>query len=44
MSGLEMLAQLRSMDHQTPVILITAFGDEMHAARGYSLGAVGFFF
>jgi DNA-binding response OmpR family regulator len=39
MSGLEMLAQLRSMDRQTPVILITAFGDEATHAKAYRLGA-----
>src|SRR3982751_6309250 len=30
------------LDVNTPIIFITAFGDEMHAARGYSLGAVDY--
>ncbi len=32
----------RSSSQHTPIIFITAFGDEMHMARGYSLGAVDF--
>jgi signal transduction histidine kinase len=32
----------RSNSSHTPIIFITAFGDEMHAARGYSLGAVDY--
>ncbi|HEY1922604.1 MAG TPA: response regulator [Tepidisphaeraceae bacterium] len=32
----------RSSSQHIPIIFITAFGDEMHMARGYSLGAVDF--
>jgi CheY-like chemotaxis protein len=44
MDGFEtasMIRQRKSSEH-TPIIFITAFGDEMHAARGYSLGAVDY--
>lgn len=36
------LIRQRSSSRHTPIIFITAFGDEMHAARGYSLGAVDY--
>ena len=36
------LIRQRSNSRHTPIIFITAFGDEMHAARGYSLGAVDY--
>jgi signal transduction histidine kinase/DNA-binding response OmpR family regulator len=36
------LIRHRSNSRHTPIIFITAFGDEMHAARGYSLGAVDY--
>ena len=42
MDGFEtasLIRQRRSSLH-TPIIFVTAYGDEMHAARGYSLGAV----
>ena len=39
MSGLEVLAQLRRNDWATPVILITAFGDEKTHAEAERLGA-----
>src|SRR3954453_24018605 len=42
MDGFEtasLIRQRKSSEH-TPIIFITAFGDELHAARGYSLGAV----
>jgi signal transduction histidine kinase/DNA-binding response OmpR family regulator len=44
MDGFEtaaLIRQRRSSQH-TPIIFITAFGDEMHASRGYSLGAVDY--
>ncbi len=44
MDGFEtatMIRQRKSSQH-TPIIFITSFGDEMNAARGYSLGAVDF--
>ena len=44
MDGFEtaaLIRQRKSSEH-TPIIFITAFGDEMHAARGYSLGAVDY--
>jgi signal transduction histidine kinase/DNA-binding response OmpR family regulator len=36
------LIRQRMNSRHTPIIFITAFGDEMHAARGYSLGAVDY--
>ena len=44
MDGFEtasLIRQRKSSAH-VPIIFITAFGDEMHAARGYSLGAVDY--
>src|SRR5918992_771499 len=44
MDGFEtasLIRQRKSSEH-TPIIYITAFGDEMHAARGYQLGAVDY--
>src|SRR3954469_18331284 len=44
MDGFEtasLIRQRKSSQH-IPIIFITAFGDEMHAARGYSLGAVDY--
>ena len=32
----------RKKSAHTPIIFLTAFADEMHAARGYSLGAVDY--
>jgi signal transduction histidine kinase/DNA-binding response OmpR family regulator len=37
----ELIRQRKSFD-QTPIIFVTAFADEMHAAHGYELGAVDF--
>src|SRR3954470_9665808 len=44
MDGFETAALIRQRKNSesTPIIFITAFGDEMHAARGYSLGAVDY--
>src|SRR4051794_3701951 len=44
MDGFEtagLIRQRKSSQH-IPIIFITAFGDEMHEARGYSLGAVDY--
>ena len=40
LSGLDVLAILRCATWRTPVILITAFGDEATHAEGQELGAV----
>src|SRR5437868_1117970 len=37
----ELIRQRKSSEH-VPIIFITAFGDEMHVRRGYSLGAVDY--
>ena len=37
----ELIRQRKSFD-QTPIIFVTAFTDEIHAAHGYELGAVDF--
>ena len=44
MDGLETaeLIRARRKSAHTPIIFITAFADEMHTARGYSLGAVDY--
>ncbi|HEY5412121.1 MAG TPA: response regulator, partial [Caulobacteraceae bacterium] len=36
------LIRQRKQSEHIPIIFITAFGDDMHVARGYSLGAVDF--
>src|SRR5262249_43078273 len=36
-----LIRQRRANEH-TPIIFVTAFGDEMQSARGYSLGAVDY--
>jgi CheY-like chemotaxis protein/nitrogen-specific signal transduction histidine kinase len=44
MDGFEtaaLIRQRKSSEH-TPIIFITAYGDETHASRGYSLGAVDY--
>ena len=43
LSGLDVLAILRCATWRTPVILITAFGDEATHAEGRELGAVAVF-
>ena len=43
LSGLDVLAILRCADWNTPVILITAFGDEATHAEGRDLGALAVF-
>ena len=44
MDGLETaeLIRARRKSSHTPIIFITAFADEMHTAKGYSLGAVDY--
>jgi signal transduction histidine kinase/DNA-binding response OmpR family regulator len=44
MDGFETAALIRKRprSEHTPIIFVTAFADEIHAARGYSLGAVDF--
>src|SRR5438270_9077617 len=44
MDGLETAALIRRRKRSahTPIIFITAFADEIHTARGYSLGAVDY--
>ena len=44
MDGFETAALIRRRPRsaQTPIIFITAFGDETHVARGYSLRAVDY--
>src|SRR5918997_2606386 len=44
MDGFETAALIRQRksSENVPIIFITAFGDEMHATRGYSLGAVDY--
>jgi signal transduction histidine kinase len=36
------LIRQRKQSEHIPIIFVTAFGDDMHMARGYSLGAVDF--
>jgi signal transduction histidine kinase/DNA-binding response OmpR family regulator len=44
MDGFETAAMIRSRRQtaQTPIIFVTAFGDDMNTAQGYSLGAVDY--
>ncbi|MFO0968902.1 MAG: ATP-binding protein [Gemmataceae bacterium] len=44
MDGFETAALIRQRRRcaHTPIIFITAFGDDLHTARGYSLGAVDY--
>lgn len=44
MDGFETASLIRQRrnSRDTPIIFVTAFGDEMHASRGYSLGAVDY--
>src|SRR5438270_7655485 len=44
MDGFEtaQLIRQRRNSEGTPIIFVTAFSDDMHVARGYSLGAVDF--
>jgi signal transduction histidine kinase/CheY-like chemotaxis protein len=44
MDGFETAAMIRSRKRSAhvPIIFLTAFADEMHTARGYSLGAVDY--
>jgi len=42
MDGLELLESMRERDIQTPVVIITAYGDIPHAVRAMKLGAIDF--
>ncbi|MGH7897330.1 MAG: response regulator, partial [Candidatus Binatia bacterium] len=44
MDGFDTAALVRQRSHSanTPIIFITAYGDDTHASRGYSLGAVDY--
>ena len=42
LNGLELQEALRSRGHRTPVIVITAFPNEIHRKRAVHGGAVGF--
>ncbi len=44
MDGFETASMIRKRKRSdsTPIIFVTAFGDDTHAARGYSLGAVDY--
>ncbi len=46
MDGLETAAMIRQRRQtaQTPIIFITAFGEDAHSAQGYSLGAVDYIY
>ncbi|HLL87880.1 MAG TPA: response regulator, partial [Tepidisphaeraceae bacterium] len=37
----QLIRQRKSSEH-VPIIFVTAFGDDIHAARGYQLGAVDY--
>ena len=42
MDGLELLESMRERNIQTPVVIITAYGDIPHAVRAIKLGAIDF--
>ena len=42
MDGLELLESMRARNIQTPVVIITAYGDIPHAVRAIKLGAIDF--
>ncbi|MGA7214348.1 MAG: response regulator [Terrimicrobiaceae bacterium] len=42
MDGLELLAKMRERKIQTPVVIITAYGDIPHAVHAMKLGAIDF--
>jgi DNA-binding NtrC family response regulator len=41
-SGLELLERMRQQGIQTPVVIVTAYGDIPHAVRAMNLGAIDF--
>jgi DNA-binding NtrC family response regulator len=41
-SGLELLESMRGKGIQTPVVIVTAYGDVPHAVRALKLGAIDF--
>ncbi|HVE16796.1 MAG TPA: response regulator [Chthoniobacterales bacterium] len=42
MDGLELLERMRARGFETPVVMITAYGDIPHAVRAMKLGAIDF--
>ncbi len=42
MDGLELLERMRARGFETPVVIITAYGDIPHAVRAMKLGAIDF--
>jgi DNA-binding response OmpR family regulator len=42
MNGLELLERMRARGFQTPVVIITAYGDIPHAVKAMKLGAIDF--
>jgi FixJ family two-component response regulator len=42
LNGLELQEQLRSQGYRMPIILITAYPNEIHRIRAFNGGAVGF--
>jgi len=42
MTGLELLEKMRQLDCETPVVIITAYGDVPHAVKAMKLGAIDF--
>jgi DNA-binding NtrC family response regulator len=42
MDGLELLAKMRAAKFQTPVVIVTAYGDIPHAVKAMRLGAIDF--
>ena len=42
MDGLELLESMRERNIQTPVVIITAYGEVPHAVRAMKLGAIDF--
>jgi CheY-like chemotaxis protein len=43
MDGIQTLERIRKFDRQTPVIMLTAYGDEESLAKACQLGISGFF-
>jgi DNA-binding NtrC family response regulator len=41
-NGLELLERMRQQEIQTPVVIVTAYGDIPHAVRAMKLGAIDF--
>jgi CheY-like chemotaxis protein len=43
MDGIQTLDHIRKFDRQTPIIMLTAYGDEENLAKACQLGISGFF-